>query len=482
VNTTGLIDLIAGVDLNSAEMIAATAAVIVALAITALLLRKLRRFGAATAVTAAVNIIVLGTTIQAAVVLAKTRLDIHGIEAAFPAVLFEAVAIRIWLRARAYAARHGRGPGPWAGRLYLIGLIAGTIVSTSGTNVAAGMFRFAAPIIGVWLLVLDLTPDDAETQPASFRWGPVRVLRRIAIRFQLVDAGDGDVANINSRYVTDRLVRVGLRYERLRGAKKGLRGWRCRRTELALIKLGVQAGDEEVAAAADRIHRGTNIGRLLNPAMIAQSRAEADKRADIERTLRADIAALQADIHRTRQDAADVRSALTEADTDRARQAGIIADLRTRLAEADRTCAALRQEVTHARSDAETAARTADRLEVLLTQAQSAPAAQTRAGVRRQSASATGRGTPPGPDRTAAADRAFLPAVDGVAPDTVALIAAARRRTPDATQEDIADAIGRNVRTVRRAWAATEPGGQQDTATGHLSARINGAAPAALTN
>ena len=229
--------------------------------------RKLKLYKLATLGTVVVVGIVLGTTIDGAVKFAHHVLHVSGFEAVFPAVVFESVAIAVAGKARDHAQRYHQGPGVWGGRLYLVGMLAGLIVATGATSPGAVAFRFAMPIIGVWLVILELTDDSADKPEASttWRWTP----RRLAILLGAIEPGDHDLGTVHRALVVKRM--ASLRHRIDRGGP--LTEWRRSR----LCAMALRVDDTIIAEVRANVTRAVMVETLTAPVRPAQSTGTPDQ-------------------------------------------------------------------------------------------------------------------------------------------------------------------------------------------------------------
>ena len=429
------VDLLATADLNTAEALALAAVTITVLTILARSARRLHLPRFASVATAAANVVILGTTIEGAMRLAERLLHVDGVERIFPAILFETIAVNIFFKARQHAAAYHHGPGRWTGRLYLIGAVAGGIVATSGTSIGECAFRFVAPLVGVWLIVLDLTPDqdDQAADTSSWRWTP----RRFGIWIGAIKAGANDADTVVRELRVATLTRTA---HRMNTSNRLLRRYHRSR----LQRLALTTTDDTVADAEANILRADTITDRLNPAAITAARQAADTTAQ--------AAALHAET--TARQAADAqahhaRQAADEAANLAAHEAEIAAGYRQETEDTKRQLTQAQAAAHHAaaqRNAAEAhAADTRRELDTLRADYDRIVAANT------ELQAAAHRHDRP---HTISGSRPLLPVVDGVTPATVAKVLIAWAGKPTGTQTEIAKAAGVGERTVRTVLAA----------------------------
>jgi hypothetical protein len=107
------VDLLAKVDLNTAEALTITAVTITVLTILALAARRMKLPGFASVATGAANIVILGTTVEGAMQLAERLLRVTA-WADLPRDPVRTIAINIFVKARHHArpTSTGRDGGP----------------------------------------------------------------------------------------------------------------------------------------------------------------------------------------------------------------------------------------------------------------------------------------------------------------------------------------------------------------------------------
>lgn len=247
-----VVDLVGG--LSSTVLIAGGVLLFLGLVVVAVLAHRARSAGVVTAATTVAILIGLGTTVEGAVKLAQGSLDARGIWVVIPATLFESVAVAIGSRAVAYAKEHGH-PGRYGAWLWRIGLIAGFVVSLGGTSFAERAFRFVAPLVGVLLLHLRVTPDTGQrTGTVAWRWTP----RRIGIRLGMIEPGERDVETVHREHRIAALTVTA--HKAHHGGFLPHQWYTARLRRLALV-----ADDAMVAEARIRVLRVHQIETLTAP-------------------------------------------------------------------------------------------------------------------------------------------------------------------------------------------------------------------------
>lgn len=384
------------------------AAGVVALAALALLtftaragIRAIRRTGAVNTATAAAATIALGSTIEGAILLATRNLNQHGIWAAIPAVLFESVWIAVAGLAFEHKRTHGH-PGPYRAWLWRIGVVAGLVVALSGNNPAEVAFRLVAPLAGTLLLDLRLNPAGIKRakETVTLLWTP----RRLLVRWGVLAPEDRDVAGTHRAYQTRRIVQAAYKAWTLRqgNADPG----KLAKAQAKLRRLSLVADADVLADAAIQIEQTSNVVDQLDPATIAATRQ-----------LHADNEALREAVHEATATATALR-----VEVRKLQEANVATDAQL---------TATRQRLDQAEAEVEALRRSA-----------------TRTGNPAPRRAATRPGNPP----------ADLPAVDKVAPATVAKVWRAWTANPDATTPEIAGKAGVSPRTAGtviralRAW------------------------------
>jgi hypothetical protein len=467
-----LINLVAG--MSDADLTKVGVALLVATAgliVVVLVARRYKMFALAKVASAPVLAIVIGTTVDGAVRFAQQGLHSHGIEAWFPAIVFEAVALNITAKAVEHARTYLNGPGVWGNRLYLVGTLAGAIVCTAGDNPGAMVFRFAMPIIGVWLVILNLTPDkaDADDGESSWRWNLTNLLIYVGAK----KPGKNSTEQVNREYQTKKIVSLGHKVHRKQSGGRLATALRDRRVaRLARLALEADTAMEDDARA--KIARAINIVDRLSPATEAATR---QRQAEIEAaTAATEAAKAEADHFR-------VAAQQAEAEAETLRQA--VAGFRDQAATGN---PAIRQPATptgnrqpatgNEAATGNPATGNTDALSARLAQAEEA--ATDQAATNRQLTAelrelelrlaATGNGAPATNRQlvplTTLPTGSALPVVERVAPATVARVLAARAANEAATQAELSAASGVSERTVRTVLAAIRQSGNRQPATG----------------
>lgn len=491
INPSQLLDLTKSIDFGSPTTIAIVAVIVgLATILTTLgsvlgLRRTIRvaKNAGTIKVTTAIGVLVsLGVTIEGAVRLAVTYLHATGIWALLPGVVFETVSVAIGAHAIAWAAdltqrtqqaiKDGedteklptQADNPYLPWLWRVALVAGLVVGLGGETVREAVARFVFPFAGPLLLHLSLCPAASKKAAEKVKW--LISPRRILIRIGWLAPEDRDVSTVHREYQIMRIVALAHKQWVTRDRKSRIATWSRNRRATRIQRLALGSDDDLVADAEARIERACSITQRLDPATIAGNRKrQVETMAATIATLQAENRQLEAEIIAAQEAENRQSAAAQEAATEAANRQAEIGNLRQQLAEAETAIADTdrqRQELLVRLTRAETEAATYRQT-----------ATELRTAAPRQPATGN-RPTPPIRQRVPAtplpADGA-LPAIDKVAPETVARVIAAWSGNREARQPEIAALAGvseRTVRTVLTALRNRQPAtgnGNPETAT-----------------
>lgn len=270
----GLLQLI---DDPVALAVAAGVAVLAAFVAAVLVIRALRRadiLHVLLAVVAGVGIVV---SIEAMWQLANGPLELSGVWATFPAVIFETAMFTAAVRAERARKQHGHA-GAHGVAVWLMGVVLGVVAATNGHSLPAVSFRLAAPLIVVWVWWSGLLGGTRAPGATTWLWSP----RRLLIWARVIAPGERDEVTIDRTRRVRALTRCGHRAVEWPGLLGGYY-----RTRLAVLARA--SDDGMVAEAAAQVALGRRAFGLIAEASVeasavggGEATSEARRDADTE--------------------------------------------------------------------------------------------------------------------------------------------------------------------------------------------------------